>query len=158
MAARPAGPTDDAPRARPARWLSSLVAIGGAGALALGPAPADDAGDAPAAANAQHAEPSAELLEKRAQKARDTWWSWKPLEAPTPPEVRESAWVRTPVDRFVLAKLEAAGVEHAPEASREALVRRATFDLTQHELARLLLLEQLYRAMSIQQGGPYHRA
>ena len=70
------------------------------------------------------------LIAQRAASARDSWWSWKPLVAPAPPAVRDEAWVRTPVDRFVLARLEAAGVSHAPEASREAFIRRATFDLT----------------------------
>ena len=70
------------------------------------------------------------LIAQRAASARDSWWSWKPLVAPAPPAVRNEAWVRTPVDRFVLARLEAGGVSHAPEASREALIRRATFDLT----------------------------
>jgi hypothetical protein len=133
MAARPAGPTDDAPRARPARWLSALGVAALAGIVVAVEATADDpAAKDPAAGADRHgdAAPSPELLEKRALKARETWWSWKPLEAPAPPEVRESAWIRTPIDRFILAKLEAAGVEHAPEASREALIRRATFDLT----------------------------
>ena len=73
---------------------------------------------------------AAALLAQRAASARDSWWSWKPLAAPAPPEVRDEAWVRTPIDRFVLARLEAAGVARAPEASREVLIRRATFDLT----------------------------
>ena len=96
-----------------------------------GEAPAS--GDAvPPAVAADRAPPDqdAALIERRALAARDSWWSWKPLAADAPPGVREGGWVRTPIDRFVLAKLEAAGVEHAPEASREALVRRATFDLT----------------------------
>ncbi|MCX5639763.1 MAG: DUF1549 domain-containing protein [Planctomycetota bacterium] len=73
---------------------------------------------------------AATLLAQRAASARDSWWSWKPLAPAVPPEVRDEAWVRTPIDRFVLARLEAAGVARAPEASREVLIRRATFDLT----------------------------
>ncbi|MEY4811069.1 MAG: hypothetical protein RI986_1407, partial [Planctomycetota bacterium] len=92
---------------------------------AFGVAPPIDASDAKSRAAAAQA-----LIEQRAASARDSWWSWKPLVAPAPPAVRDEAWVRTPVDRFVLARLEAAGVSHAPEASREALIRRATFDLT----------------------------
>ncbi len=108
---------------------AALAATVAGAAAAMADDAAHDAGvphDAPAAA-ATH---DAALLERRALAARDSWWSWKPLAAPAPPAVREEPWVRTPIDRFVLARLEAAGVRHAPEASREALVRRATFDLT----------------------------
>ena len=83
MAARPAGPTDDAPRARPARWLSALGVAALAGIVVAVEATADDpAAKDPAAGADRHgdAAPSPELLEKRALKARETWWSWKPLE------------------------------------------------------------------------------
>ena len=46
-----------------------------------------------------------------------------------PPKVERSSWVRNPIDQFVLAKLEAAGLSPAPEAPREALIRRAYLDL-----------------------------
>jgi hypothetical protein len=92
---------------------------------AAAPSASTNANDAKSRAAAAQA-----LIAQRAASARDSWWSWKPLVAPVPPAVRDEAWVRTPVDRFVLARLEAAGVSHAPEASREALIRRAAFDLT----------------------------
>jgi hypothetical protein len=57
-------------------------------------------------------------------------WSVRPLREPTPPAVREEGWPRGEVDRFVLARLEAAGVPPAPPADRRALVRRLYFDLT----------------------------
>jgi hypothetical protein len=44
--------------------------------------------------------------------------------------VRNLSWVRNPIDAFVLARLEAAGLAPAPPASREQLLRRVTFDLT----------------------------
>jgi hypothetical protein len=112
---------DHAPGARPARWLSALaVGVMGTTIVATVAAVEPPAVDAAAAG----------LIEQRAAKAMNTWWSWKPLAAPAPPAVREGAWVRSPIDRFVLARLEAAGVEHAAEASREVLIRRAAFDLT----------------------------
>ncbi|MFO0527418.1 MAG: DUF1549 domain-containing protein, partial [Planctomycetota bacterium] len=39
------------------------------------------------------------------------------------------AWVKNPIDQFVLSKLEAAGIQPAPPATRAALVRRAYYDL-----------------------------
>ncbi|HVW00727.1 MAG TPA: DUF1549 domain-containing protein, partial [Planctomycetaceae bacterium] len=65
------------------------------------------------------------LLEKQRQH-----WAFQPISHPTPPEVREAGWIRSPVDRFVLAKLEAAELPHAPAADRRALIRRVTYDLT----------------------------
>lgn len=57
-------------------------------------------------------------------------WSVQPLREPTPPVVRDEAWPRGELDRFVLARLESVGVPPAPPADRRALVRRLYFDLT----------------------------
>jgi hypothetical protein len=54
------------------------------------------------------------------------------LHAPKPagvPQVRNSTWVRNPIDAFVLASLEAKGLTPAPPADRRALIRRVYFDL-----------------------------
>src|SRR5262245_34851997 len=56
-------------------------------------------------------------------------WAWKPPVRRLPPAVKDRDWVRNPIDAFVLAKLEAAGLKPASPASREQLIRRVTFDL-----------------------------
>jgi hypothetical protein len=56
-------------------------------------------------------------------------WALQPLSNPVPPKVKATAWVRTPIDRFILAKLEAKGLHPAPEANRRTLLRRVTYDL-----------------------------
>ncbi len=58
------------------------------------------------------------------------FWAFQPVRTPVPPPVRQRAWVSNPVDAFVLARLEAAGLSPAPPADRRDLVRRVTFDLT----------------------------
>jgi hypothetical protein len=58
------------------------------------------------------------------------WWSFQPVRPTPPPAVRDASWVKTDVDRFVLAKLEAHGLSPAPSADRRTLIRRVTFDLT----------------------------
>jgi hypothetical protein len=57
-------------------------------------------------------------------------WAWQPVRVTPPPAVREAAWPLSPIDRFILAKLEAANLKPAPPADRETLLRRVTFDLT----------------------------
>jgi hypothetical protein len=57
------------------------------------------------------------------------WWSLRPLVRPAVPGVRDPGWVRTPVDAFILAALEAKGLRPAPAADRRTLIRRVTFDL-----------------------------
>ena len=57
-------------------------------------------------------------------------WAFNPPLRPALPEVREGQWVRNPIDRFVLARLEAEGLQPAPEADRRALARRVSLDLT----------------------------
>ena len=61
--------------------------------------------------------------------ARAGHWSFRPLSSVEPPAVGDSAWVKTPVDRFILAGLIAAGLQPAPKASKLALLRRVTYDL-----------------------------
>jgi len=56
-------------------------------------------------------------------------WSFKPAADPQPPTVKNMAWPRGEIDRFVLARLEREGLQPAPEASRAAWLRRVTFDL-----------------------------
>ncbi|MBL8242260.1 MAG: PSD1 domain-containing protein [Bryobacterales bacterium] len=57
-------------------------------------------------------------------------WALKPVANPLPPSVRQTDWPRTPVDAFILSALERANLSPAPVASRAALLRRLTFDLT----------------------------
>ncbi len=57
------------------------------------------------------------------------WWSLRPIKKPAVPSVKNTAWPRNEIDRFVLAKLEAAGLAPAPEADPRTLLRRLYFDL-----------------------------
>jgi mono/diheme cytochrome c family protein len=57
-------------------------------------------------------------------------WAYQPPERPAVPEVEASHWPRTDLDRFVLAALEAEGLEPSPEATRPTWLRRVSFDLT----------------------------
>ena len=57
-------------------------------------------------------------------------WSLQPIARVAPPSVRNEAWPASPIDRFVLAAMEAKGLEPAPDADRRTLLRRVTFDLT----------------------------
>ncbi len=57
-------------------------------------------------------------------------WAFVPPQRPTPPTPKTKGWARNPIDRFVLARLERAGLKPSPEADRYALARRAAIDLT----------------------------
>ncbi len=57
-------------------------------------------------------------------------WAFVPPKMPAIPTVKNAAWAKNDVDRFVLAKLEATGLKPAPEASKEILLRRASLALT----------------------------
>ena len=56
-------------------------------------------------------------------------WCWQPLAAGTPPKVHNEGWIRQPLDRFILAKLEEKGLTPSPPADKRTLIRRAYFDL-----------------------------
>jgi hypothetical protein len=58
------------------------------------------------------------------------FWSFQPVKDPRPPKVKNEAWVKSPIDRFVLAKLEEKGLKPVSDADKRTLIRRATFDLT----------------------------
>jgi hypothetical protein len=65
--------------------------------------------------------------------APETWWSLKPLVKMAAPAVlpaKYTDWPRTPIDRFILAKLLEKGMAPAPPADPRTLLRRVTFDLT----------------------------
>jgi mono/diheme cytochrome c family protein len=57
------------------------------------------------------------------------FWSFRPLSKPALPEVKNAGWVRTPIDRFVEAKLEENNLAPNPEVDRRSYIRRASFDL-----------------------------
>jgi len=57
-------------------------------------------------------------------------WSLIAPTRPPVPAVKDKTWVRNPIDSFILAKLEAAGLKPAPEADRRTLARRLSLDLT----------------------------
>ncbi len=57
-------------------------------------------------------------------------WAWQPVKKQTPPKVKQSNWPASPIDNFILAKLEAAKLKPAGPASNRTFIRRAYFDLT----------------------------
>ena len=57
-------------------------------------------------------------------------WAYVKPVRPALPQVKNTAWVRNPVDNFVLARLEKEGLAPSTEASKEALIRRVSLDLT----------------------------
>ena len=59
---------------------------------------------------------------------RSQLWSYQPVRSQEVPAVRQKKWVRSSIDAFVLARLEAKGLTPAPEADRAAFVRRVTLD------------------------------
>ena len=103
----PAGKLPDAAVAAIGKWVAMGV-----------PFPAGAAGgDA-----AMHAE--------KPKGADKNYWAFKPVVRPAVPAVKNAGWPRTPVDAFVLAKQEAAGLTPVGPAEPLALVRRMTYDLT----------------------------
>jgi hypothetical protein len=87
--------------------------------------------------------------------ARDHW-SYRPVVPEYPPEVQNAAWVRNEVDRFVLAKLESAGLSPSTEADDRILVRRLHFDLiglppTPEEVASFLERASVDREVAIEE-------
>jgi hypothetical protein len=56
-------------------------------------------------------------------------WAFKPVQRPVVPAVHNTEWPNNDIDRFILARLEAEGLQPAAEADRRMWLRRATFDL-----------------------------
>ena len=61
--------------------------------------------------------------------AAEPHWSFRPIERPEVPAVTRSDWPKTPIDTFVLRRLESDSIRPSAEASRETLIRRLTLDL-----------------------------
>src|SRR5262249_45685412 len=57
------------------------------------------------------------------------FWSFQPLTKQQPPSVKNAAWAKTPIDHFILAKLEEKNLKPAGAADKRTLIRRAYFDL-----------------------------
>ena len=62
--------------------------------------------------------------------ARQDFWAFVPPKEPSVPQVKDQSWVKSPIDAFIRAGLEAKGLTPAPPADKRTLIRRATFDLT----------------------------
>ena len=60
----------------------------------------------------------------------ETHWAYAPVSKPVLPEIKNEAWVSNEIDRFILATLEARGIQPSPEADKRTLLRRVTYDLT----------------------------
>jgi hypothetical protein len=65
----------------------------------------------------------------KVDEAARAFWSFQPIRRPDVPAIANTAWIKTPVDAFVLSKMEAAGLTPPPPASRTTLLRRVYYDL-----------------------------
>ena len=81
------------------------------------------------------------------------FWSFRPLSPPPAPRVADSARVRTPIDAFLLSRLEAQGLSFSPDADAPTLVRRAYLDL----LGLPPSPEEIDAFLSDDRPGPFNR-
>jgi hypothetical protein len=58
------------------------------------------------------------------------FWAFQPVKKPALPSVKNQSWVQSPIDAFLLSKLEENGLAPAVPADKRVLLRRVTFDLT----------------------------
>jgi mono/diheme cytochrome c family protein len=72
----------------------------------------------------------AKAPEKEAPDDPRNHWAFQALKRPPLPAVKNEAWCRNPIDRFILARLEKEGLAPSAEADRITLVRRLSLDLT----------------------------
>jgi mono/diheme cytochrome c family protein len=77
------------------------------------------------APTAESAKPGRLFTEEQKQ-----FWAFQPIRDRPLPNVRDTTWLRSPIDAFILAKLEEKGLRPARPANRYSLLRRVTFDLT----------------------------
>jgi len=71
-----------------------------------------------------------EGLDPKGYAAQSVHWAYRPLTKAVPPQVKGASWVRTPIDRFILAKLQEKKLQPSPPADKRTLLRRVTYDLT----------------------------
>jgi hypothetical protein len=64
------------------------------------------------------------------QERKKNHWAWQPIKVSPAPIVKHVLWPQSPIDAFLLARMEAKGLKPAGPADRRTLLRRVTFDLT----------------------------
>ncbi len=74
-------------------------------------------------------DPRVEAPERQAKAIGGDHWAFRAPRKSNPPEGRDASWARTPIDRFVLARLAAKGLQPSPEADKRTLLRRLSYDL-----------------------------
>ncbi|MFO0939159.1 MAG: PSD1 and planctomycete cytochrome C domain-containing protein [Pirellulales bacterium] len=67
---------------------------------------------------------------KRIDEIREKHWAFKPIGNPAPPSVKNEAWIKQSLDRFVLSKLEQSNLTPSSQADKRTLMLRAYFTLT----------------------------
>ncbi len=75
--------------------------------------------------------PAGKLTQKKQDNwdAAKEWWAWRAPRAAEPPAVKNSSWPKSDIDRFLLAALEAKGLQPVADADKMTLLRRVYFDL-----------------------------
>src|SRR5438477_4229859 len=73
---------------------------------------------------------AAEPPQKQFTAQQRAWWAFQMIANPAPPQVQDSAWLQTPVDAFILAKLTEKHLKPNAPADKITLLRRVTLDLT----------------------------
>ena len=118
-------------RSRKRAYLVFALGVVAAGAVVASEdkSPAPGPGSSPQTQAQTSAQPSqTNDLKGNDPKSRQPW-SWLPIQAPSVPTSADAAWVRTPIDAYILKALEDKGLKPSEDAAREVFIRRATLDV-----------------------------